>query len=42
MTLSISFLFPISGLIGVLRSPVLPPWLSGGTKGKVSLRDSLA
>ena len=34
-------LFPISGLIGVLRSPVFPPWLSSGTKGKVSLRNSL-
>ena len=41
MTPSISLLFPISGLIGVLCSPVFPPWLSGGTKGKVSLRDSL-
>ena len=36
-----SLLFPISGLISVLCSPVFPPWLSGGTKGKVSLRDSL-
>ena len=25
----------------LLRSPVFPPWLSGGTRGKVSLRDSL-
>ena len=41
MTPSVSLLFPVSGLIGVLRSPVFPLWLSGGTKGKVSLRDLL-
>ena len=41
MTLSIYLLLPISGLIGVLRSPVFPLWLSGGTRGKVSLRESL-
>ena len=34
MTLSISLLLPISGLIGVLRSPVFPLWLSGGTLSK--------
>ena len=34
-------LFPISGSIGVLCSPVFPPWLSGGTKEKASLKGSL-
>ena len=38
---SMPLLLPISGLIGVLQSLVFPPWLSGGTKGKVSLMDSL-
>ena len=33
-------LFPISGPTGVLCSPVFPPWLSGGTKGKALLRSS--
>ena len=34
-------LFPVSGLVGVLRSPDFSFWLSGGIKGKVSLRDLL-
>ena len=34
-------LIPISGPIGVVCSPVFPPWLSGGTKGKASLKGSL-